>query len=454
MLTKSELIEIMSDKILNDEASLFVAAGLSQSAGYCSWKDLLSPCAQKLKLEITDETDLYMLAQYFANTYGEPELRKIVSEKVNLISKESDLITALLKLNVKNIWTTNFDKALEQRFLNQGIISKTISQEKDLTTITEKHTTIFKLNGDISNLDGMIVTKNDYNKYLDNHEMFLTFLKRELAIKTFLFVGYSFKDSLILNCLEQITKCFAGSSPYHYTILKNDNSPYFKYFVDDLEKRYRIKTLIVDDFCEIPKVLNEIGEKTRNKKVFISGSFDWLPQDQDIYADSLCKSLVHTILDNNFRICTGLGRKLGNYISGHAYHYCMTRGINNIEKHLIMKPFHELMEDSQKTSHREAMISECNIAIFAYGKSPSSTDEILLSKGVIEEFNIAKKCNKYIIPIGTTGFATKKIFEIVKSNIIEYPYLEKYIETLEKETDINKICNVILSIIQDINQSY
>ena len=451
MLNRVELVELLADKILNDEAALFVAAGLSQSAGYCSWKELLLPCAKKLKLDINDDTDLYLLAQYFANTYGEPELRKIIRDKVNLISQDSDLITALLKLSIKNIWTTNFDKSLEQKLFKQGIISNTISQEKDLTTITNSHTTIFKLNGDISNLDKMVVTQNDYNKYLDSHEMFVTFLKRELAIKTFLFIGYSFKDSLILSCLEQITKCFDGASPYHYTILKRDDSPYFRYFIDDLEKRYHIRTLVVNEYYEIPNILDEISNKVQNKKIFISGSFDWLQREQDIYADNLCKKLVEVLLGNNYRICTGLGRKLGNYISGHAYQYCITNNIDNVEKYLIMKPFHELMEDSQKTNHREMMINECNIAVFAYGKSPSLDNEIVYSKGVIEEFEIAKKYHKYIIPLGITGFATKQIFDEVEHNIVKYPYIERYLTILKHEHDISNLCEAVLSIIQDIN---
>ena len=281
--------------------------------------------------------------------------------------------------------------------------------------------------------------------------MFLTFLKRELATKTFLFIGYSFKDSLILDCLDQINTCFEGASPFHYTILKNDKSPYFQYFVDDLEKRYHIRTLIVEDFDRIPAILNAIGSKVRNRKIFISGSFDWLPKEKDIYADQLCKQLVDTILSNNFRICTGLGRKLGNYISGHAYHYCLSNGIQDTEKHLLMRPFHELMQDSQKTEHRESMINECNIAIFAFGKSPSSVRKVIISKGVLEEFEIAKKYNKCVIPICTTGYATELIFNEVKKNIVNYPYLERYIDILEKETDVKNICNTVLSIIQDIN---
>lgn len=95
-MNEEQLVEFISEKILNDEATLFVAAGLSQSAGYCSWKELFAPCAQKMKVEINDDTDLYLLAQYFVNTFGEAELIKIVEQKTNKISNESELITALL----------------------------------------------------------------------------------------------------------------------------------------------------------------------------------------------------------------------------------------------------------------------------------------------------------------------------------------------------------------------
>ena len=169
MLSQEEFISFFSEKILNNEAALFVAAGLSQSAGYCSWKDLLQPCAQSLKLEITDETDLYQIAQYYANTFGDTELRKNVSERINQISKDSDLIAALLCLGIKDIWTTNFDTALEQKLLQNGVRSSSISHEKDLSTINEKNTTIFKLNGDISNPDEMILTKKDYSHYFYEH---------------------------------------------------------------------------------------------------------------------------------------------------------------------------------------------------------------------------------------------------------------------------------------------
>ena len=97
------------------------------------------------------------------------------------------------------------------------------------------------------------------------------------------------------------------------------------------------------------------------------------------------------------------------------------------------------------------MINECNITVFAYGKSPSLKNSVINSQGVIEEYQIAKNQNKYMIPLGMTGFSSKIIFDDIKNNIVNFPYLERYINVLENERNIQVICKVILSIIEEIN---
>ena len=70
--------------------------------------------------------------------------------------------------------------------------------------------------------------------------------------------------------------------------------------------------------------------------------------------------------------------------------------------------------------------------------------------GMIEEYNISKlDKNRIIIPIGSTGGSAKLISEDIKKNIILYPYLEKYIETLDNETDPNILSKTIIIIINE-----
>lgn len=107
------------------------------------------------------------------------------------------------------------------------------------------------------------------------------------------------------------------------------------------------------------------------------------------------------------------------------------------------------MNIDDKTRHRNKMIEDCQYAIFLFGKSSSSPDIVINSQGVMEEYKIAKQLKKNIISIPTTGYAAKQIFNEQKNNIVEYPYLENYIDQLEHEDIPEKISHLIINILQD-----
>lgn len=61
---------------------------------------------------------------------------------------------------------------------------------------------------------------------------------------------------------------------------------------------------------------------------------------------------------------------------------------------------------------------------------------------------------KKIIPIGSTGFAAREIWDRVDKKITQYPYLEAYRQLLARETDINVISKAIVDIINSIVSIY
>ena len=54
-------------EIREDNAAIFAGAGLSASAGFVNWRDLLRPIADELRLDIDKESDLVAVAQYHCN---------------------------------------------------------------------------------------------------------------------------------------------------------------------------------------------------------------------------------------------------------------------------------------------------------------------------------------------------------------------------------------------------
>lgn len=397
-MEKEQFLEQFSEQALDERISLFLGAGGSCDAGYPTWSSLFEPLAKELKTTIDSSTDYYLLAQYYANTFGRSELRKKINNYINRNKFESPLLNELIEVGFTNIWTTNFDNTIELNYQKRNILVNKVFRDADLSNVElNKRINIFKLNGDITNLEGIIATQSDYEKYIDTHHIMSMFFKRELISSTFLFIGYSFTDHLVLDCLSELTRYLGESTNCHYTIIKRElKNQYFDYFIDDLEKRYNLRVLLVDEYEEIPEILSELNQKIRNRRVFISGAFRSYEADIEQYSHELAKTLTFSLLENNYRIINGIGRRFGTHLIGYANEYLAKEGIKDIEKYLIVRPFVGKSKNAitEKQYLREEVISKCGAAIFVFGDRIPNT-----KSGVEEEFDIACKQHKVIIPI-------------------------------------------------------
>ena len=448
MLFERDLfITQFAEQALDNKVSLFLGAGGSCDVGYLNWATLFEPMAKSLKLPITDDTDYYQLAQYYANNFGISALHQIINERINRYEYKGNLLSHLIDVGFSNIWTTNFDNVLEMNYKERGILTNKVFKDQDFSNVDlNKRINIFKMNGDVSNLDGTIATQNDFESYVDSHRIMLMFFKRELISSTFLFIGYSFKDHLVLDCLSEIRRYLGEATNYHYTIMKNEeNNPYFKYFVDDLEKRYHIRALLVEQYDEIPDIIKDLNERIRSKKVFFSGAFSSYSQAIEEYSHNFSRSVSSAVLAADYRIVNGIGRRFGTHLIGYATEYLAKEGIKNIEKHLIIRPFvsHDVNASEKKKAERKKVISQCGAAIFLFGEDVQK-DKI---NGVMEEFEIARAMHKTIIPIAYPGMVSEQIWNIAKQNLTEFPYLEKNIDCLTSETKQDYLAKVIVHIL-------
>ena len=451
-IEKAHFLKQFSQHALDERISLFLGAGGSCDAGYPTWADLFAPLARELETPIDETTDYYRLAQYYSNNFGLPELRKRINDQINRNSYKSLLLEELIKVGFTNVWTTNFDNAIEFNFQQQDIPINKVFRDADFSNIDiNKRINIFKMNGDITNLENIVATQSDFESYGDSHQVMMMFFKRELISSTFLFIGYSFTDHLVLDCLSELNRYLGESATYHYAIMKNDsNNPYFKYFIDDIERRYHIRVLIVNNYNEIPVVLAELNQCIRRKKVFISGAFSSFESQITEFSHSLSQNLTKALFDNDYRIVNGIGRRFGTHLIGYANEYLAKQGIKNIENHLIVKPFVGNKEGAEieKKRLREKVIEQCGTAIFVFGEQyGNSVDKI---SGVWEEFQIAVSQHKNIIPIAYPGLISEEIWKTLKYNITEYPYLEKYINLLTSEQETDVIARTIAQILNSI----
>ena len=451
-LSKAQFLNQFTRQALDERISLFVGAGASVDIGYPSWHNLFKPLAKELGTTLDESTNYYRLAQYYSNRFGQAGLRKRINDIINKNDFHSPLINELIDVGFTNIWTTNFDNVLELNYKNRNILINKVFKDADLSNVElNKRINIYKMNGDITNPDGIVATQKDYEEYSDSHRMMLMFFKRELISSTFLFIGYSFTDYLVMDCLSEISRYIGDAAPYHYTIMKTDKcNPYFNHFIDDLERRYHIRVLLVNEYTDIFFVLCELNKRIRNKRVFISGAFRSFEQKIEEYSHNLSRSITSHLLANDYRIVNGIGRHFGTHIIGYANEYLAKKGIKDKEKYIIVRPFVGFGENSleEKKRLREEIIGGCGSAIFVFGDYNEHNPNP--NSGVKEEFEIALKNHKTIIPIAYPGMRSEIIWKQLKSNLTQYPYLEKSIDLLTSKYNTEELAKIVIYILDSV----
>ena len=301
-------------RILNHDASLFIGAGVSRNSGLPSWKTVLEPCAKELGIDLTNETDLSDIAQYYANRHSDSDLRRLVALQINKYVPGNQMLDVLVDLDFPNIWTTNYDKLIERAFDQRRIEYNVIATDQYLASIDRYNKiNILKINGDISEPAYIVLTHQDIENYAVKHQLFLTFLKKELVSNTFLFIGYSFSDNILLECLRDIKNWLGNAIGYHYAIMiiDKDVSERTEYFIDDLERRYGVIGLTME-LKDVLPFLDTIKRRVREKKVFISGAFADISAEEERFADALSRELTHALFKAGYRISTGVGKSWGH----------------------------------------------------------------------------------------------------------------------------------------------
>jgi len=130
--------------------------------------------------------------------------------------------------------------------------------------------------------------------------------------------------------------------------------------------------------------------------------------------------LGERLMAEDYRLISGMGLKVGDYLVKGALLKLYETGTPAVENHLTLRPFPrnlpaKVNEGEFNAKYRKDMIAKCGFAIFIAGTSRSHLE----SAGVLQEYEIAKALKKIPIPIGATGFAARRIWEMIKPEIAD-----------------------------------
>jgi hypothetical protein len=471
MVTKDEVIKEYVRAVIEGYAAVFAGAGLSRGSGYTNWKDLVRPLAKEIGLDVDKEHDLIAIAQYYKNERG---TRSGINQRIlNEFTKDTKAnanIDILTRLPISTYWTTNYDELIEESL-------KTNNRKADIKTtqaslaenIYDRDAIVYKMHGDVRCPSKAVITKDDYEIYGVERPLFRTALQGDLISKTFLFIGFSFEDPNLDYILSQIRILLGESTRDHYCFfenvkqLDNESEHDFQYRVVKQEhrikdlKRYGIQAILLDSYSEITEVLTKVEKQIKLKNVFISGS---LTKAEIPWTDKTVKQFMYLlaskIVEHDYRITSGFGEFIGSTVINGALAEIFNSKYKHINEHLLLRPFPQLEVEFMNLDElwhewRVEMIGDVGICIFAFGNKMDSDDNIVISDGMIKEFEIAKSMEKIIVPVGSTGGASKLIYGQVIDEIDKYPYLKPFLDDLINVTNPETLIDIIFKII--INQN-
>lgn len=453
----SEKIKVFEKKfaleVKHGNAVIFLGSGLSCKAGYPAWKDLLKEEAESLKLNAEKElNDLPTLAQYIENK----KKRKTINDKIKRSFSEKKEITdthkILSSLPINQYWTTNYDSLIEDTFEFRNIKTVIYADDKDLSKKQgDAKVFIFKMHGTYDDPKTAIVTKSDYERYFNTHEMFLAHFKTSLSSKTFLFIGYSFSDLNVSYVLSRIKNVYKAKRRDHYWIFERPQKNQDKNKTDEEKEKefsytlrkyqlfknnlmkYGINIIEVRSYDDTQGILENIRKEVNNKNILISGAIEKESANYESVCE-LAEKLSKELIINGFKIYTGFGKNIGSYIISGAFEGCTEKN-RDFNENVKVFPFpynanlSKQKRKEQYTKLRENMIAPTCKTIILCGQKYDENNVLVDSPGVIEEYEISSKQNNLIVPILVSEGAAKTIAE--KENNLIYNSLENIDELVK-----------------------
>lgn len=219
----------------------FVGAGISKTLGFPLWKELF--------LRARDDIPEKYVA-VFDKRYEDGDIDKLIECILDfnpLIQDEKDLKSRIIKpqiikkltdeeitnsilpnllgLDTEYILTTNYDNSLEQcntlKENGYDVTNNILNFEGFENLLNQKY--IFHLHGDISQLDSMIVTNEDYER-LYSEEKNRRILTGLISRYSMLFLGFSLSDHYFSKELKNISDSNSGYGTNYMVLINGDAS--------------------------------------------------------------------------------------------------------------------------------------------------------------------------------------------------------------------------------------
>lgn len=217
------MFEKLIEFVRKEEVTLFIGAGFSIETGAPSVWDLKQAILEKFynqqrKTEL-ENADLSEISEAFVEeecTGSREELISLLKSKFEYERKSMDDHKMLASIpHFKSIITTNYDTTLEDSYDEKRRC--VVRNDKD-SVYADKDVIIYKVHGDFTDPDSVVITTSDYNKVDKKHSPMWNSVYHEFTSNHVLFIGYGLKDSNILHIIEDISKAVGKNQKQMFLI--------------------------------------------------------------------------------------------------------------------------------------------------------------------------------------------------------------------------------------------
>ena len=186
--------------------------------------------------------------------------------------------------------------------------------------------------------------------------------------------------------------------------------------------RYGIMPVLLQSFAEYTDTLKRLERRHKNRQVFISGSANSYGPWSETDGQKFLADLGRRLSKAGMNVITGFGLGVGPHVINGVLDELEKEGTRNISDRLTLRPFPYAIADPQErrarwATYREDMISKAGIALFVFGNKVDPKGNVVPADGMLEEFKIAQANGLLVVPVGSTGYVAKTIYETISGDI-------------------------------------
>ena len=269
------MFEKLIKLVRKEQVSLFIGAGFSIEAGVPSVSTLKGLILDELENDQQREEhkgdSLDVLSEFYVEevcTGSRNELISLMKKAFEFEPKCMDDHKMLAAIpHFRTIFTTNYDTLLEASYPESE--RHIVRNDVDCTYAEEKRNRIFKVHGDFTAPDDVVITSSDYKKFKGKtwpNVMMWNEVRSEFMKKNILFIGYSLSDDNIIDIISRISKYVGKNKKQMFLIAPSINDNH-KNRLKKMGVRY-FEAVAKDFFKELNEsLLENISDDFRHKDV-------------------------------------------------------------------------------------------------------------------------------------------------------------------------------------------